>query len=63
MRRYVLLYQILRDHDRSLNYPVYHESPHGFQDIYAHHHVKLVMHCMSKCQKFGYENTNQRKGG
>jgi hypothetical protein len=54
MRRYVLLYKMLQDHDRSLNYPVYFGSIHGYPDIYAQHHISLVMHCTVKCQKFGF---------
>lgn len=53
MKRYLLLYQMLRDHDRSLNYPVYLESVNGYPDIYSPHHITLVLHCTAKCQKFG----------
>lgn len=52
MRRYLLLYKLLRDHDKSLDYPVYHETKHGLPDIYASHHTSLVMYGIAKSHKY-----------
>ena len=52
MKRYLLLYKLLRDHDKSLDYPVYHETKHGLPDIYASHHTSLVMYGIAKSHKY-----------
>lgn len=52
LKRYRLLYKLSEIHGRTFIHPTYLNSIYGFPDIYAKEHMKLVSHCVTKCQKF-----------